>query len=280
MKKTLQAWILASALSVSSPSYASIENTSEVIDDTKIWVSSLLSSDKFFNQSVYNDLLISNFESQNSLVDALNSQNLFPKQVNTIWLDRMSNAMLWNIKKWWLDVIHPPFVDYAWFERVYCAGTIKWFLSSLKNPSDRTGLENSYINREWIDAWMLPDELRRAGLYYQFYDMMNHFDFEKVGQNDIVKDKDSYYQSLLQTWNHLKNHWVPWSILFIYFNLSNYKWRVKEYNQEKLLRNPNAHMSINTHQAIYLWNWDMEFQASDIFDINSESKESINYNLM
>jgi hypothetical protein len=46
---------------------------------------------------------------------------------------------------------------------------------------------------------MLPDELRRAGLYYQFYDMMNHFDFEKVGQNDIVKDKQDYYQSLLQT---------------------------------------------------------------------------------
>ncbi len=267
MKKTLQAWVLASALSVATPWQSASVDTSNIIDDTKAWVSSTLSFGQNFDNSVYSNILNTAINNKNSLDTAINSQNLFPSQVRTIGLDRMSSAMLGNIKKWWLDVIHPPFVDYWWFEEVYCAGTMKWFLWALKNPSDRTSLENSYINREWVDAWMLPDQLKKAGLYYQFYDHMDHFDFDKVGQNNIIKDKEKYYQSLLQTGNHLKNHWVEWSMLFIYFNLSSYKWRVKEYNQEKLLTNPNAQLSINTHQAMFLGNSDMQFEADDIKNI-------------
>lgn len=279
MKKALTVWVLASALSAATPWQPDSADASNIIDDTRLWVSSTLSFDKSFDSTVYSDILDTALNNKNELDNTINSQNLFPTQVRTIGLDRMSSALLGNIKKWWLDVIHPPFVDYWWFEEVYCAGTMKWFLWALKNPSDRTNLENSYINKEWVDAWMLPDQLRRAGLYYQFYDMMDNFDFEKVGQNNIVVDREKYYQSLLQTGNHLKNHWVEWSMLFIYFNLSSYKWRVKEYNQQKLFTNPNAQLSINTHQAMFLWNWDMRFEASDIQNIEDWNKLEMNQDI-
>lgn len=265
MKKSISAWLFAGLIILSNPSESvSINQFETISEDTNDKVSSLLT---YKNNNDFSELIRSNLSK--NLVDT-NNHLLFPSSTISLWIDRVIGGVLWNVEKWWLDMIHPPFVDYWWFTQVYCAWTIKWFLASFKNPSNRTSLENSYINREGIDAWMLPDELRRTWLYFQLNDLMKFFDYSKVWQRDIVKDKNWYRQSLLETGEHLKNNWVPWSILFIYFNLSSYKDTVKRYNDQKLLRNPNANLSINTHQAIFLWNSFIEFNADEVknFDRN------------
>lgn len=284
MKKNMSNALFATALLASSSVESNNSTSADLnLDQTKNQVSSLVSDN--LNESLYNNLInIHSIESQTDSIEKLSETNLFPTQINTIWLERMSDALLWNIQRWWLDVVHPPFVDYWWFEQVYCAWTIKGFLASLKNPNDRTNSENAYINKEWVDAWMLPDELREAWLYYQYHNMMNYFDYEKVGQNDIINDREWYMDSLLETGTHLKNNWVPWSILFIYFNLSSYKHTVKNYNDRKLTFEPNAQPSINTHQAVFLWNEFMEFDANDVSNVvnwneleMTEEVDSVNY---
>lgn len=36
---------------------------------------------------------------------------IFPKETVSIWMQKMSNSILENIKYNWLDIINPPFVD-------------------------------------------------------------------------------------------------------------------------------------------------------------------------
>lgn len=207
------------------------------------------------------------------------NQLLFPPSVQTIGIKRMADWFLWNMSKWWfVEGVNPLMVDVKWQDQVNCAATMKSFIAFSKNPSDRTNSEDNYVRKQYIDAWTLPEELKKIG-YEQKINLMKHFDKSKIWNNDIVDDKEWYKKTLIETWKYLEKEWKIWSVLFIYFNLSNYKWVVREYNAQQKLSNLNYTPHINTHQAIYLWNSYMEFKADEVklihWGIASEIKEPV-----
>jgi hypothetical protein len=52
-------------------------------------------------------------------------------------------------------------VDVEWQDQVNCAATMKSFIAFSKNPSDRTNGEDNYVRKQYIDAWTLPEELKK-----------------------------------------------------------------------------------------------------------------------
>lgn len=270
--------IIAWIIWASTPSKLAIESSSvinPIIDNTKSRALSLLPKNELLEQYNIPD-------KKDTWIDSCNSL-LFPSKVRTIWINRMAKGFLWNMSKGWLKVIHPPLVDVWWEKLVYCAGTIKGFFGFSRMQEDRSKAEDIYINKEWIDAWTLPNELAKLG-FKQEINLMGSFDQNKVWEKDIVLDKESYRNGLINVWRYLKEKWTPWSLLFIYFNLSNYKWKVREYNEEQKRKNPRYNPHINTHQAMYLWEWSIQFKASELkivsnweLQFNKNSLDIVNY---
>ncbi|EKD44253.1 MAG: hypothetical protein ACD_71C00195G0002 [uncultured bacterium (gcode 4)] len=271
MKTSVAIPIIAWILSASSPSTGAIANGPDIIgstvDNTKSRILYLVPEKKalpdFIVKEIEDARKVKDSEGVNTVPDRL----LFPTQVQTIWIERMAKWFLWNMAHWWLDVINPPLVDIKWGSLVYCAGTVKWFFSFSKSPLDRTKEENTYALKEGIDAWTLPNELAKIW-HTQRINLMGYFDANKIWNEDIVKDKEWYKNGLIETGDYLKKDWRAWDVLFIYFNLSDYKWVVRDYNAGQKKKDPNYAPHINTHQAIFLGNGFMEFTAQDIKIIN------------
>lgn len=263
----LIAWILWA----SSPSAGAIVNGPDIVgstvDNTKSRILYLVPEKKTLPDFVVKEIedakKVKDSEEVNSVPDRL----LFPTQVQTIWIERMAKWFLWNMARGWLDVIYPPLVDIKWGSLVFCAGTVKGFFSFSKNPLDRTKEENAYALKEGINAWTLPNELAKIW-HTQCINLMGYFDASKVWNEDIVKDKEWYRKGLLEMGDYLKKDGRAWDILFIYFNLSDYKWVVRDYNAEQKKKDPNYTPHINTHQAIFLGNGFIEFKAQEIKVIN------------
>lgn len=282
MKKIIAIPVIAWILSATTPSQ--IANDPKTIieptfDVTKSKVVSVLSQ----KQNIPDNLQKAIDEAKNHNLDNKLSKNpnqlLFPSSVQTIGIKRMAEWFLWNMSKWWfVEGVNPLMVDVEWQDQVNCAATMKSFIAFSKNPSDRTNGEDNYVRKQYIDAWTLPEELKKIW-YEQKINLMNHFDKNKVWNNDIVNDKEWYKKTLIETWKYLEKEWKIWSLLFIYFNLSNYKWVVRDYNAQQKLSNPNYTPHINTHEAIFLWNSYMEFKADEVKVIHwghtSEMKESV-----
>ncbi len=196
---------------------------------------------------------------------------LFPVSVQTIWLDRMSDWLLWNMLYWGLiEWINPLMVDIDRQGFVNCAWTIKSLIAYTKNPFDRSNAEDLYVRKQNIDAWTLPEELKKVW-YKQVINLMKYFDESRVWSPDIVSNKELYKKWLLEIWNYLRKQGKVGSLVFIYFNLSDYKGVVRSYNQSQKQINHNYTPHINTHQAMYLWNGSIEFQASDIKMIHNSN---------
>lgn len=263
MKKIIAVPIIASIIGTTTPDKIGIESNSvitPVIDYTKSMALSTVSN--------YEQLPLYNIPDKIDIwADNCNSL-LFPIKVQTIWVYRMAKGFLWNMSKGGLKIVHPPLVDVWWEKLVYCAWTIKGFFWFSKNQNDRSKAEDIYVNKEWIDAWTLPNELAKLW-FTQEINLMSSFDESRVWEKDIVWNKETFRDWLLKVWSYLKEKWVPGSLLFMYFNLSNYKWKVREYNEEQKRRNPKYSPHINTHQAMYLWNWIIEFSANEVNVINN-----------
>lgn len=264
------AWII---WATTYPSKLAIEPSSiisPVIDNTNSRVLSLLPKNELLDQYIIPDK--NEIEKETSKNDC--NKLLFPSKVQTIWVFRMAKGFLWNMSHWWFNVIHPPLVDVWWEKLVYCAWTIKGFFGFSKKQSDRSKEEDIYVYKEWIDAWILPNELKKLW-FEQRINLMSFFDENKVGEKDIVEDKGGYKNWLLEVWHYLNEKWKPGSLLFMYFNLSNYKWKVREYNQEQKQKNPNYAQHINTHQAMYLWKGSIEFKASEVKIISNSNTQEL-----
>lgn len=263
MKKIIAVPIIASIIGTTTPDKIGIESNSvitPVIDNTKSMALSTVSN--------YEQLPLYNIPDKIDIwADNCNSL-LFPIKVQTIWVHRMAKGFLGNMSKGWLKIVHPPLVDVWWEKLVYCAWTIKGFFWFSKNQNDRSKAEDIYVNKEWIDAWTLPNELAKLW-FTQEINLMSSFDESRVGEKDIVWNKEAFRNWLLKVWSYLKEKWVPGSLLFMYFNLSNYKWKVREYNEEQKIKNPKYSPHINTHQAMYLWNQTIEFNANEVKIINN-----------
>lgn len=275
---SLIAWIL----STPSHSTGAIANGPDIVgsavDNTKARILYLVPEKKTLPDFVVKEIEDAKKVKDSEGVNRVPDRLLFPTQVQTIWVERMAKWFLWNMAHWWLDVINPPLVDIKWGSLVFCAGTVKWYLSFSKSPLDRTKEENAYALKEGIDAWTLPNELAKIW-HSQCIDLMGYFDANKIWNEDIVKDKEWYQEGLIDIGNHLKKDWRVWDTLFIYFNLSDYKWVVRDYNAGQKKKDPNYAPHINTHQAIFLGNGFMEFTAQDIKIINEGTLSEMKWEL-
>lgn len=270
-KSSIAIPLIASILWASSSSAGAIANGPDIVgsvrDNTKSKILYILPEKNtlpdFIVRQIEDAKKVKDSEGVNRVPDRL----LFPTQVQTIWIERMAKWFLWNMARWWLDVIYPPLVDIRWGSLVFCAGTVKWFFSFSKNPLDRTKEENAYALKEGIDAWTLPNELAKIW-HTQRINLMGYFDASKVWNEDIVKDKEWYRKGLVETGDYLKKDGKAWDVLFMYFNLSDYKWVVRDYNAGQRKKNPDYAQHINTHQAIFLGNGFIEFKAQEVKVIN------------
>lgn len=258
---SLKAWFLTATLWINSSTLTVDKSWTEITQDFKEKVWEVLNYWKMIKD-------FSVLESKKEVKES-KEVRIFPKETVSIWMQKMSNSILENIKYNGLDIINPPFVDIWWFERVYCAWTIKWFIWSLKESKDKTENENLYLNRIWIDAWQLPDEFTKRWLYEQKIDLMSTFDKRKIWNQNIIKDISWYNNQVIEVDNFLRDNNPVWALLFIYFNYSNYKSVVRDYNIPKI--NSKQKLSINTHQAMFIWNSFMEFKAWEVGSIKNNS---------
>lgn len=263
MKKALSNWlkagILTATLSINSSSIVVNKNWTDLSQDFKEKISDIINYDE----------INKNYQNLDTIQEK-KEITIFPKEIVSFWVKNLSNAILENIKYNGLNYINPPFVDIWWFSEVYCAWTMKWFLQSVKQIEDRSENENIYLNKIWVDAWELPDEFSKKWLYEQKIDLMPSFDVNKIWLQNIIKDKELYDSLILQTWKYLEENDPVWAMLFMYFQYSSYKDNVRQYNLPKIYSKQK--LSINTHQAMYIWNSFMTFKAWEIWNIDNNTE--------
>ncbi len=267
VRQTVAVPIFAWLLSATLPSTTSIEY-SDIEQDVKTNVSSILSKKSDIPESITQAII----EWKETLKQSSNTINnpeslLFPTSVQTIWMDRFSKGLLGNFN-YVFEEHNPILVDVKWENLVNCAATMRGFIRFATNDNDKTENEMNYINKQNVNAWMLAEEMKKIW-YTQKVNFMSFFDKKMIWEKDVVSDKKNYTNQLLQTWLYLNNEWIPGSMLFIYFNLSNYKWVVKNYNEEQKQKNHNYTPHYNTHQAMFMWKSFKEFRADKVRNIKN-----------
>lgn len=95
-----------------------------------------------------------------------------------------------------------------------------------------------------------------------------YFDKRKIWNQNIIKDISWYNNQVIEVDNFLRDNNPVWALLFIYFNYSNYKSVVRDYNIPKINSNKNL---INTQLLMFIWNSFMEFKAWEIWSIKNNS---------
>lgn len=258
MKKFIASSIIAGIITTTTPSKMATEEPmiEATINNISSRVSSSLEIDKEIKSVLFRKQNETNKDSLRKWVE----HSLFPKEVQTMWIDRFAKWFLWNMA-YTYSPEHPPLRDIWWFHDINCAGTMRDTIGYSKSDNDRSKAETWYINKENIDAWKLPDELWKLW-YEQIFNLMNLFNKTKIWSEQIVYPNkvDEYNSILLEIWKYLEENPEPGSFLAMYFKLSSYKWVVKKYNYDRW----NGGLHINTHQARFLWNWYKEFEAHNV----------------
>lgn len=251
---------------------------------TKRWVSFLVAWEEIYVPENYNNLLafensvsdinksIKNIEKNEAFknwdkekLNQLTDRTFFPKTVKNIWIDNLSEWIIWNMSINPLNTYNPQFVDTLYEEFVNCAWMMRWFYGYSIAESNRSRWLQIYLGTENIDAWELSKEFKKIW-FTQEYNFMTNFNYKKIWSKNIIQDISSYNRDLLEMWNEF-NNWSlkKGSLLLAYFKLSNYKDDVRDYNKYRSVENK----SINTHAMIYLWSWSINIKSWEIKDVEN-----------
>ncbi len=188
--------------------------------------------------------------------------NIFPNKAQKIWIKKISEALINNMK-YSFRPYNPQFVDVKYEKEVNCAGMMRAFYSSAIPEKNRSRQMSRYALTQNVDAWELPMYMQKIW-FTRTHNLMKYFDSSRIWKREIVADENWYFDELLEIWNEF-NKWKisVWSMIPAYFKLSHYKWIVKKYNSWKDKEN----QSINTHAMIYLWNWELNIEASEVKNV-------------
>ena len=123
-----------------------------------------------------------------------------------------------------LDPILPRIVDVAHQSEVSCANLIRTLLAQGLNVRDLKGPELKFFQKQNVDAWMLPEELKKAG-YVQRLNIMGSFDASRVGGEDPLDSEkhQKYEQDVNGLGKYLEQNGQPGSIVPFYYRYSSYK---------------------------------------------------------
>ncbi|MDD2487534.1 MAG: LysM domain-containing protein [Candidatus Gracilibacteria bacterium] len=194
--------------------------------------------------------------------------SLFSKRVQSIGLPNILDGFM-NAQKSQMDPRLPRIVDSSREVNVTCANLIRTLMSQSVNVGDIRPEEKRFLQKQNIDAWMLPAELKSIG-FSQPINLMEHFDGKKIGEINPLKETDrkEYESGILDLGKYLERSGVKGSLVPYYFIYSNYKGKTAEYNKDR----KDKHY--NTHQSMFAGNISWNFEASQIGNIKDGKVES------
>lgn len=196
------------------------------------------------------------------------SWGLFSRRIQSIWLPKVLWGFI-NAQRLQIDPRLPRIVD-SWREvHVTCANLIRTLMAQSVNIWDLKPEEKKFLQKQNVDAWMLPEELMKIW-FLQKHNLMWEFDSTRIWDIDPLKQdqKKQYDAKILELWKYLEKSWVAWSLVPYYFIHSNYKWRTWEYNRWR------ADKHYNTHQSMFAWNINLQLNAYEIWNVVNGKVES------
>lgn len=190
--------------------------------------------------------------------------DLFPKYVQTVWLSKILEWFLYSQKEN-LDPRFPRIVDHSRETSVSCANLIRTMMAQSVNAGDLNKDEKKFFRKQNLHAWILPNELKKIWFNQKFEELMSYFDTDLIWAIDPRKpDKIDYYnKTIIQLNEYLKNSWIPWTLIPLYFKYSLSKNIVREYN----LTQKEKHY--NTHQTMFAWNINLEVKPFEVPDLST-----------
>lgn len=184
--------------------------------------------------------------------------NIFPNKPQSIWFKKYLDWFRLS-QELELDPKLPRVVDIENQEKTTCANFVRTLMWQSVNTSDLNEKEGKFLQKQWIDAWMLPEELKKIW-FEQKNSLMEYFDGSMVLNENPINNNGSYLEWTIRIWNKLKSNpdKYKWSFVPYYFQHSNFKYKVKDYNSDKNEKH------FNTHQSIFVWDWVVNLKAWDI----------------
>lgn len=163
-----------------------------------------------------------------------------------------------------LDPELPRIVDIARQKNVSCANLVRTLMAYSVNPKDLSKEERAFFRKQNVDAWMLPEELRKIG-FEQKHSLLSTFDPSRVGEPDpfYPEKRADYEKGIMEMGKYLESQGKPFSLVPIYFRHSNYRGVVAAYNRGK----PEGERHYNTHQSMFLRNAEVRVMAHEVPEI-------------
>lgn len=206
----------------------------------------------------------------NEIVLSDNSENknilwekIYPTKVRWVWIEKMLWWFIWA-QKLEFDPYLPHIVDVSRQETVSCANLIRTLMAFSVDRKYLSEEEKSFFRKQWLDAWILPEALKKIW-YVQTHNLMNNFSTSMIwSQNPIPKEnQEAYENDVIELWKYLETQWVPGTIVPLYFKYSRYKWVVAGYNRWKTDKH------YNTHQTIFAGNDTVAFDAKNVWIVKN-----------
>ncbi len=190
------------------------------------------------------------------------SQSIYPKEVQWVWIEKMFQWFI-EAQKQEFDPYLPHIVDVERQETVSCANLIRTLLAFAVDKNKLTDKEKVFFQKQWLDAWILPDALKNIW-YVQSFNLMDNFSAWLVwSQNPIpAENQENYDSKVIELSKYIEQQWIPGSILPLYFRYSHYKWVVAEHNRNR----KDKHY--NTHQTTLAGIDSFSFDASNVWFVN------------
>ncbi|MDP2091279.1 MAG: hypothetical protein Q8K30_06815 [Candidatus Gracilibacteria bacterium] len=190
-------------------------------------------------------------------------EKIYPEKVRGVGLEKMLNGFI-GAQQLEFDPYLPHIVDVSRQETVSCANLIRTLMAFSVDRKYLNEEEKSFFRKQGLDAWILPEALKKIG-YVQTHYLMNHFSPSLIGgQNPIPKEnQESYDNDVIELGKYLEKNGVVGSILPLYFRYSHYRGVVAGYNRSR----KDKHY--NTHQTIYAGTDTISFEARNIGSIKN-----------
>lgn len=185
------------------------------------------------------------------------NEDIFPDLPITLWVAGWMNSFL----DWERETYKPDFarISLVSMERIAsCSHTIKQLFLQLFNPNDLPTKYIDFLNKQNIDAWNFPVEIKEIWSR-QVYNLMDNFNWRFwAWQNPFDTKEVPYEDKANELVDYLKERWVPGSLIPIYFTYSWSRWKVDAANQWR------EEKHYNTHMAVYAGDSNKVFQASEV----------------
>ncbi len=202
---------------------------------------------------------------------------IFPQLPVSIWPKLLTGFI--RSQEASFDPRLPRIVDHSRQENVSCANLIRTLMTQSIDMKDASREERAFFQKQKIDAWMLPEQMKVIGFKPKI-SLMDAFDDSKILESNPIKSgqESSYISQVKKLGKELETS-APFSLVPLYFTWSNWKWEVVNYNSWKTEKHYNTHQSmllgnanltLNAHEVPIIQNWKLTSFGNDTKRIQKE----------